>query len=69
MSWRRLISITLVASALAVGAITLALPKPAAAQVSCGDFTGNLCRQTCVQECSNGSCCDWTYIYYKKPEV
>ncbi len=31
---------------------------------ACGPLAGSLCRQFCTKECSNGSCCDWTFWNY-----
>ena len=45
-------------------------PDPLQAQ-GCGMFDGNLCSSQCNRECSNGSCCEWSYYYYVKvrPDV
>lgn len=65
MTWQRLVVQSTASAALAVLLITVATPKTAVAETgACGDYTHNLCRQTCNKECSNGSCCDWSYYYY-----
>jgi hypothetical protein len=58
---------------LAMGVVALAgftldaatRPEPLRAQ-SCGRFDGNLCQSNCTRECSDGSCCSWSYYYYEK---
>ena len=40
-------------------------PRPLYAQ-ACGKYDGPLCAADCGKECSNGSCCGWSFYYYKK---
>jgi hypothetical protein len=42
----------------------VAAPRPLYAQ-QCGAYDGKLCAQDCGKECSNGSCCGWSFYYYK----
>ena len=44
-----------------------ATPSPLYAQM-CGNKGGKLCAADCGKECSNGSCCGWSYYYYPKLE-
>lgn len=48
-------------------ALDAAAPRPLYAQM-CGNKAGKLCLADCGKECSNGSCCGWSYYYYPKPE-
>lgn len=54
--------ITLV-SLTALGTGTVLRPAPLQAQ-TCGSFDGKLCKEECNRECTNGSCCSWSYYYY-----
>jgi hypothetical protein len=45
-------------------ALDIAAPRPLYAQ-ACGRYDGKLCAQDCGKECSNGSCCGWSFYYYK----
>jgi hypothetical protein len=42
-------------------------PEPLQAQSGCGAFRGMMCQSDCTRECSNGSCCSWSYYYYSEP--
>lgn len=44
---------------------TVTGPAPLEAQ-QCGNHTGKLCDENCLKECTNGSCCGWSYTYYPK---
>lgn len=48
-------------------ALDAAAPRPLYAQM-CGNKAGKLCAADCGKECSNGSCCGWSYYYYPKLE-
>ncbi len=63
MSWKKLMGLSAIVIAVVIMSITSI--APAEAQSACGRFNGLLCRQTCNDECSNGSCCDWSYYYYE----
>lgn len=42
-------------------------PSPSTAAVipiNCGEHNGNLCDKDCLDECSTGECCHWTYKYF-----
>lgn len=57
--------LTSLAVAVAVIASLHALrPSAVAAQIGCGNGLGRICREQCLHECSNGSCCDKIYLYY-----
>ncbi len=66
MTWRKLLTRSLTAAAIAVAGISFAAPRQAATQVPCGAFSGSLCVSDCTKECSDGSCCQWRYYYYFK---
>lgn len=73
MSWRKLVPITLILTAFAIGGITLATPGNLDAQVqlNCGENNGNLCRKKCNETCHGGTsteCCDESYWYYPKAD-
>lgn len=44
-------------------------PRPLQAQGICGMFDGLPCNTKCNRECTNGSCCDWSYYYYPKTDI
>jgi hypothetical protein len=41
-------------------------PDPLEAQSACGRFSGLKCQDECTRECSDGSCCSWSYYYYDR---
>lgn len=43
-------------------------PRPLYAQ-TCGAYDGKLCAADCGKECSDGSCCGWSYYYYKMATI
>lgn len=55
---------TLAAAACVVAALVASTPRAAVADEACGGGTGQLCRKTCLEECTNGTCCDETYSYW-----
>jgi hypothetical protein len=62
----------LVVASVALGGLTVATPlapRPLQAQTSCGAYSGNKCADVCNKECSNGSCCSWSYYYYSDPKA
>lgn len=61
--------LAVLAAVIAIGgvagvAVDVAAPRPLYAQ-TCGAYDGKLCAADCGKECSNGSCCGWSYYYYK----
>jgi hypothetical protein len=62
----------LVVASVALGGLTVATPlapRPLQAQSACGRFSGLSCETTCNRECTNGSCCSWSYYYYEDPKA
>jgi hypothetical protein len=47
----------------AFGTGTVLAPTKLRAQ-GCGAFNGKKCASDCTRECSDGSCCGWSYYYY-----
>lgn len=69
---QRRINTTMLAFALAVVGLagfafqTPMSPRPLDAQVTCGANDGKPCSDVCNAQCSNGSCCNWSYYYWSK---
>lgn len=67
MTWHRLIALSLTCASVSVGVIATVGPKQASAETaSCGAHSGTLCWKHCDRECSNGSCCEWTFYYFNE---
>ena len=70
---QRKLSTTVLAAAIALVGLTgfvvdgMIAPTPLRAQ-GCGPYRGQLCAQQCGYECSNGSCCAWSFYYYDDKE-
>lgn len=58
------LTVVIAVAGLAGAAPDAAAPRPLYAQ-QCGAYDGKLCAQDCGKECSNGSCCGWSFYYYK----
>lgn len=66
MSWKKLLSTSLLAACIALAGLAWLIPANVAAQgggAACGAGAGQMCRKTCAQECGY-MCCDEYYYYY-----
>lgn len=68
MTWHRLIPVSVGCAFIMAGGVATLAPNSAAAAETqeCGEHNGKLCHKDCLRECSNGTCCELDFQYYRQ---
>lgn len=67
--WGKLVPWSIGVALIASAGIGATVPRPLVSQTTCCiGCSGNLCKSTCVRECTDGSCCEWDFYYKKTSE-